>query len=423
METEALREDVLLIRHVIHSEDNIPHILDDGRRYIIYDSSLESFKTPTTVEFLSNKYDVSVFMSSNVNHWFFNNDPSSSNILSDEYPAKVLAKYYLGNILVLGFDINTPTGRELLMQIVNTMEEETNLDTSMSMGKIRHFTRQHSEHANHCVNTLDREIRNTQTKREKFSKLVRNIRTELFKVLEYAAALNVSLKAINECEICITFHNVIIPASDYHSEVIFGDIDFCLDYRPSFYSNLRPKVFLKRSGDLFPTTYYFHPHINDSGSMCFGSLNSDIYNCASEGEFVKLITCVRECLSSYNPRDRFQDIREFGAEIYHDDEEDDEENDYCDDCSNRHSAFCFFECNDNEGRWECEEYCDHVGTALCIGVCDGVESFRYVHSDCSCRDAENGCENCVYHDVCVVAVDSFEEPVVVEDAENNQVAG
>ena len=150
----------------------------------------------------------------------------------------------------------------------------------------------------------------------------------------------------------------------------------------------RYKINLDLAGDIkiealdpHPDADYPHPHISSDGVPCLGNIRGDIPRMLGTMRISEALQSLHAFLSAYNPDNPYEKISRFDpAGEYCDDENP------CDDCDERCSPYCIFECSNNNGQYECED-CNDRQTDFCYIECSYNENFSRF-SPC-----EDNCEN------------------------------
>ena len=98
---------------------------------------------------------------------------------------------------------------------------------------------------------------------------------------------------------------------------------------------------------------YIHPHISESGIICWGNIGSLVYRLAAELDLYGLYQLIHQFLATYNPDDAYQRIERWDPDWI----DDDEDSPWCEFCEE--SGHETSEC---EYCWwceHCEDYVDH----------------------------------------------------------------
>jgi hypothetical protein len=384
-------------------------ITDTSLGRVIYEPRFsQGFMINAEVSYFQNPFHVSAFNRAHTADaaWFFEDTP---HLVSSDYDWSLpqarlvtLGKHIpRHNILILNFSLELGDGEALLKAIIERGMPDLSGQTYEPEELTTNYLSEVANSRGNNLASLERLAQNQivalQSKLSHYRELRRNFNVELNKLIEFQEKLNVVVRRVTPDKIFLTFPDVTIPENpDLHAEGKFGDIDAVIDYSPVFSEQLRPHIVLKDSDSPLLHGHCFHPHINSAGNMCFGNATSEIYNRATAGNLIGVVILLRECLSSYNPRDCMRSIDHFGVALY-DNDEDEEDYDQCDDCASRGLAFCYWYCDSNEGRFSCEDCVDYSSPA-CIALCRGSEL------ELNSTDCRMTCDSCTFNSVCPVRV-------------------
>jgi len=132
---------------------------------------------------------------------------------------------------------------------------------------------------------------------------------------------------------------------------------------------------------------YPHPHVDTNGNPCLGNIHGDIGRMIGKFRIAEALQVLHNFLCTYNPSSPYEKISHFDpAGLYVDEDED-----TCENCDDRCSPYCIFECSQNEGWYGCSDCCDYR-TDYCYTECSYNENYEYVHP-CDGCDAE-GTRHC-----------------------------
>ena len=138
-----------------------------------------------------------------------------------------------------------------------------------------------------------------------------------------------------------------------------------------------------------------HPHVATDGQPCLGNIKGDIPKMLGSMRIAEALQVLHVFLSEYNPDGPYEKISHFDPTgEYHDEDESP-----CDDCDERCSSYCIFECGNNDGQYDCHD-CYDYRTDYCYLDCRYNENFSQFKpcDDCDDKGTEHCCLECEYND-------------------------
>jgi hypothetical protein len=150
-----------------------------------------------------------------------------------------------------------------------------------------------------------------------------------------------------------------------------------------------------RNLDDHPNTDYPHPHVATDYHPCLGNIAGDLAKLIGKLRVAEALQVIHQFLCSYNPANPYEKIGRFDPSgEYHD-----EDDDPCQDCDEKCSPYCIFECGSNDGQYNCRDCCNYR-TDECYRECSHNEGYEYVHpcEGCSDEGSENCYLECPYND-------------------------
>jgi len=137
-----------------------------------------------------------------------------------------------------------------------------------------------------------------------------------------------------------------------------------------------------------------HPHVATDGRPCLGNIRGDIPKMLGSMRIAEALQVLHVFLSEYNPDGPYEKIGHFDPTgEYHDEDESP-----CDDCDERCSSYCIFDCGNNDGQYDCQD-CYDYRTDYCYLECHYNEDFSRFKpgDDCEDRGTEHCCLECEYN--------------------------
>jgi len=147
--------------------------------------------------------------------------------------------------------------------------------------------------------------------------------------------------------------------------------------------------------DPHPDTDYPHPHVASDGHPCLGNISADIPKMLGTMRIAEALQTLYAFLCEYNPDSPYEKISRFDPTGEYCDEDENP----CDDCDERCSAYCIFECSNNDGQYECSD-CYDYRTDYCYLECRYNEDFSRFSpcDDCDDKGEEYCYLECEYND-------------------------
>jgi len=130
-----------------------------------------------------------------------------------------------------------------------------------------------------------------------------------------------------------------------------------------------------------------HPHVATDGRPCLGNIRGDIPKMLGALRIAEALQTLHAFLCEYNPDGPYEKIGHFDPTGEYQDEDENP----CDDCDERCSTYCIFDCGNNDGQYDCQD-CYDYRTDYCYLECHYNEDFSRFKPCDDCEDL--GTEHC-----------------------------